>query len=134
MSVSTSKAFGLAALAFLSGIAVSNLPSAAAAGAAQPDLSSRPFTVFMAEVKQNLVFGEEFTGSYTKSVTLSDGSKREIELTPMIHHGMQVVRLKDTGGVTYMGINGTTTNGALMVQVRDRDASRAALKAQGWKQ
>jgi len=132
MSVSTTKAVAIAALAFAGGVVASNLPSAVAGGGAKPDLSGRKFTVFVDEVKQNLVFGDEFAGSYTKSITLSDGSKREIELTPMVHNGMQVVRFKDTGGITYMGLNGTTTNGRLMVQVKDKDASRAALKAQGW--
>jgi len=132
MSLSTTKAVFIAAVAFAGGIVASNLPSAVAAGAIESDLSGRKFSVFVDEVKQNLVFGDEFAGSYTKSVTLSNGSKREIELTPMVHNGMHVVRFKDTGGITYMSINGTTTNGTLMVQVKDKDASRAALKAQGW--
>lgn len=132
MSISTSKAIAIAAIAFVGGVVAANLPSATAAGAPQPDLSSRTFTVSIDEIKQNFVFGEEFVGSYTKSITLSDGSTREIELTPMIHNGMQVVRFKDTGGHTYMGLNGTTTNGTLMVQVREYDASLAALKEQGW--
>jgi len=132
MNISTSKAIAIAAIAFVGGVVAANLPPAVAAGTPQPDLSSQAFAVSIYEIAQNFVFGEEFVGSYTKSITLSDGSTREIELTPMIHNGIQVVRFKDTGGHTYMGLNGTTTNGSLMVQVREYDASLAALKEQGW--
>jgi len=123
----------VAALAFSAGLAASNLPSAMASASLGSDLSKRPFTVFIDEVKQNFVFGDKFTGRYTKTLTLSDGSKREITLTPMVHNGKQVVELKDTGGLTYMGLDGTTTNGKLMVQLQDDLSSQAALKAQGWK-
>jgi ATP-dependent Clp protease adapter protein ClpS len=85
------------------------------------DPARKRLMVSIDEVQQNFVFGEEFTGRYTKTLTLSDGSTRTIELTPMIHNGMPVVEFKDTGGVTYMGLNGTTTNGRLMVQLRDVD-------------
>jgi hypothetical protein len=69
------------------------------------------------------VFGDQFAGRYTKVVTLSDGSTRTIELTPMIRNGRPVVELKDTGGRTYMGRNGTTTNGKLIVQIRDKSTA-----------
>ena len=133
MSFSKTKSFAIAGLAFAAGVAASNLPVAMASGEAAPDLATRSFTVFIDEVKQNLVFGDQFTGSYTRNITLSDGSKREITLTPMVHNGMQVVELKDTGGLTYMSLNGTTTNGKLMVQVKDSTSLQAALKAQGRK-
>lgn len=89
---------------------------------ADPDLSKRRFLVCIDEIQQNFVFGDEFTGQYSKTVTLSDGTTRTIELTPMIRDGNPVVEFKDTGGCTYMGLNGTTTNGRLMVQIRDLDA------------
>lgn len=133
MSFSKTKTFAIAGLAFAAGVAASNLPVAMASGEPAPDLAKRSFTVFIDEVKQNLVFGDQFTGSYTRHITLSDGSKREITLTPMVHNGMQVVELKDTGGLTYMSLNGTTTNGKLMVQVKDSTSLQAALKAQGRK-
>jgi hypothetical protein len=57
---------------------------------------------------------------------------RRIELTPMVHRGMQVVEFKDNGGVHYMGLDGTTTDGTLMVQVRDVDTMRAVATAEGW--
>jgi hypothetical protein len=119
-------------VSFAAGLAVSHLPLASATVQA-PDLSKKRFSVSIDEVKQNFVFAEKFSGSYTKTVTMSDGSKREIQLTPMVRDGMQVVRLKDTGGETYVSFSGTTTNGNLMIQLLDDDAQKAALKAQGWK-
>lgn len=91
-------------------------------GGEDSDLSKRRFIVCIDEIQQNFVFGAEFNGRYVTTVTLSDGTTRAIELTPMIHDGRPVVELKDTGGCTYMGLNGTTTNGKLMVQIRDLDA------------
>ena len=46
--------------------------------------------------------------------------------------GKPVVEFKDTGFVSYMGLNGTTTNGTLMVQIRDVDSHEAQLRAEGW--
>jgi len=89
---------------------------------ADPDLSKRRFLVCIDEIQQNFVFGDEFAGQYTTTVTLSDGTTRTVELTPMIRDGNPVVEFKDTGGCTYMGLNGTTINGSLMVQIRDLDA------------
>jgi hypothetical protein len=56
---------------------------------------------------------------------------RDIELKPMVHYGVEVVRFKDTGGMTTMGLDGTTTNGTLMVKVLDLATLRAARRAQG---
>jgi ATP-dependent Clp protease adapter protein ClpS len=86
------------------------------------DLSKRRFMVCLDELRQNFVSGEQFTGGYTKTVTLCDGSTRTIELTPMIRDGLAVVELKDTGHHSFMGPNGTTTNGTLMVRLLDVDA------------
>jgi hypothetical protein len=63
---------------------------------------------------------------------MSDGSQRKIELTPMMHKGKRVVRLQDSGHTTYMGLNGTTLNGTLLVQLRDKEATKAYLKAERW--
>ena len=131
--MSTSKTLAVAVAAFVGGLLAANLPSALASAEPAPDLSKRSFTVFIDEVKQNFVFGDRFTGRYTKTVTLSDGTVREITLTPMVHNGMQVVEFRDTGGLTYMSLDGTTTNGTLMVHLRDDARADAALKAQGWK-
>jgi ATP-dependent Clp protease adapter protein ClpS len=92
------------------------------------DLAKKRFIVCVDEIQQNLVFGDQFAGRYSRTVTLSDGSTRTIELTPMMRNGRPVVEFKDTGGRTFMGLNGTTTNGTLMVQIRDLDAAQAELR------
>ncbi|MCA1857006.1 hypothetical protein LE190_13880 [Massilia oculi] len=122
---------------FAAGFFASNLPSAIAAlNTAPKELSSKAFEVAVFEVKQKLTPGKfletEFSGSYTQTVTMSDGKQRRIELTPMLHKGMQVVRLQDSGHTSYMGLNGTTLNGTLLVQLRDKEATEASLKAEGW--
>ena len=133
MNVSFPKLLAVLCAGFVAGMAVSNLPSAnASVDTLNSELSSREFLVSIDEVKQNIVFGEQFSGAYKRTVKMSDGSERTIELTPMIHDGKQVVEFKDTGGRTYMGLNGTSTNGALMVQIRDMDEIKSQLRAQGW--
>lgn len=121
------KSAALVAMGFGTGILVANLPRANAAGVAttNTDLAHRHLVVSMDEIRKNLVFADEFQGHYSRTVRLSDGTTRAITLTPMLHNGMQVVELKDTGGRTYMGLNGTTTNGKLMIEVHDMDALRA---------
>jgi len=126
------------AVVFLMGVAVgvgvAHFSAASAATeTASPDLGKRLFQVFIDEVKDNLVFGEQFTGHYSKTLTLSNGKQRTVELTPVIHDGMQVVELKDTGFRSYMSLNGTTTNRDLMVQIVDADERHRELKEQGWK-
>ena len=122
---------------FAAGFVASNLPPALAASNTSPEeLSSKTFDVAIFEVKQKLTpgkfLGTEFSGSYTQTITMSDGKQRQIELTPMLHKGMQVVRLQDSGHTTYMGLNGTTLNGTLLVQLRDKEANKVSLKAEGW--
>lgn len=90
-------------------------------------LASKRLLVCIDEIQQNFVFGEEFSGRYVKTVTLADGTTRTIELTAMMRDGMPVVELKDTGHCSYMGLNGTTTNGKLMVQIRDVEAMLASV-------
>jgi len=117
-----------------SGIAISTLPAAIAASDVEPDLSHRVFNVFLDEVKQTFVFGDQFAGSYTKNVTLSDGSVRTVQLTPMIHNGMQVVEINDNGHISYTSlIGGSATNGNLMIRVIDDAAMKRSLRDQGWK-
>lgn len=133
MSFNKFKSCMLVAVGFVGGVVSMQLPVAIANSPDRTtELSKRTFQVYIDEVKQNFAFGDEFSGSYQKEVTLSDGSRRTIELTPIIYKGMEVVEFKDTGGLTYMGLNGTTTNGKLMVHVVDVAASQAALKQQGW--
>lgn len=89
------------------------------------------------EIRQNFVFAEPFVGHYYKEVALSDGTIRRIELTPMVHNGLQVVEFKDSNSsgssfVNYIGLNGTDTHGTLMVQLRDVANLQAQAKAEGW--
>ena len=115
------------------GILTSHFPTVSATNAPGADnIAHKQFLVSIDEVRQNFVFADKFTGHYTKTVTLSDGTKRHIELTPMIHDGMQVVEFKDNGGHTYMGLNGTTTNGSLMVALSDVDTMHKLLHEEGW--
>lgn len=119
---------------FLMGLAAANLPRAIAEPSPPgTDISTKKFRVSIDEIQQNFVFGDEFSGSYKRQVTLSDGSVRSIELTPMIRDGKRVVEFKDSGGHTYMGLGGTTTNGKLMVQLRDVELVNAQLRANGWR-
>ena len=127
------KSVALLVAGFGVGVLVSHFPVASAANTPlAANLSQKQFLASIDEIRQNFVFGDKFSGHYTKTVTLSDGTERQIELIPMIHDGMQVVEFKDNGGHTYMGLNGTTTNGKLMVQLRDVSTMNQQLKAEGW--
>ena len=121
--------FGVLA-GFAAGLLASNLPQAVAASySGAEDLSKRPFEVAIFEIKEKLTpgqfLGTEFAGSYKQTVTMSDGKQRQIELTPIMHKGLQVVRLQDSGHTSYMGLNGTTLNGTLLVQLRDKERNPA---------
>jgi hypothetical protein len=133
MSNTSIKSTGLLVAGFAAGLLVSRLPHAVAASdSVDTDLSKKEFIVSIDEIRQNFVFGDPFVGHYYKTVTMSDGKTRRIELTPMIHNGMQVVEFKDNRGVSYMGLNGTTTNDTLMVQLRDVDTMQGEAKTEGW--
>lgn len=86
--------------------------------------SDRSYSVSIDEVRQNFVFGEQVSGVYVKVVRMSDGSVRKIQLRPVVKDGEELVELTDTSKdgrqLSYMGPNGTTTNGTLMVSVRDQ--------------
>jgi hypothetical protein len=122
----------LVAAGFAGGILATHVPVVSAApisGAA--DLSHQQFLVSIDEIRQNFVFADKFSGQYSKTITMSDGTTRHIKLIPTVHDGMHVIELKDNGGHTYMGLNGTTTNGKLMVQVRDVATMKQQMKAEG---
>lgn len=118
--------FLIVSMAFLVGttlgILVANVPQASAFPA---DESVTPdevtFIVSVDEVAENYVFGERFSGRFEKVVTMSDGSKREIVLTPMEKDGRLVVKFQDGQGHTYMGPNGWTYNDNLLVNLRNYD-------------
>jgi ATP-dependent Clp protease adapter protein ClpS len=75
------------------------------------DLSKNRFVVSIYELRERLVFADEFSGQYTKSVRLSDGTTRTIELTPMVRDGESVIEFKDTGHRSYMGMIRVRTGG-----------------------
>lgn len=115
------------------GLALPHVHVASATPApAASTLAKQRFRVSIDEVRRNIVFAQPFTGHFSTTVTLSDGSKRHVELTPMVHDGMQVVALRDNGFLTYMGLDSTTTNGHLMVQVSDVAVVRRQLEAEGF--
>jgi hypothetical protein len=64
---------------------------------------------------------------------MSDGRTRTIKLTPMLRDGRPVVELNDTGRISYMGLEGATTNGKLMVQLHEvPEELRGKLPKQGF--
>lgn len=85
----------------------------------EESLRVKRFTVSIDEVSNKFVFAERFEGSFEKTLTMSDGSTRNIRLTPLMHKNEPRIALEDSGKRTYMGLNSTTTNGKLMVQVRE---------------
>lgn len=86
-------------------------------------MKARAFFVSVDEVNQNFTFGDRFVDSYTRTVVMSDGSTRTIQLTPMAHERFgEVVKLEDSGHVSYMGVDGSShTNGTLMVRLNSRE-------------
>ena len=118
----TLHSFTLLGLGFIAGALLTvSRPGSATGDIPNADISHRTFMVSIDEVRQNFVFGEKFSGSYKHSVTMSDGSVRNIELVPLIKDGRELVEFRDNGGHTFMGVNGTTTNGTLMVNLKDFD-------------
>jgi hypothetical protein len=115
--------------AFCAGaVAMSVGTSFAAAPVAPTNASDATYSVSIDEIKQNFVFGDEMHGTYTKTVKMSDGEIRKIELRPTVKDGEPVIEFFDTSatrsGHTYMGIGGTTTNGKLMVSVQPDTVTR----------
>ena len=118
---------------FLAGLAAANLPAASAAADPASTIESKQFFVSIDEVQQQVVFFKRFSGAFSHTVNMSDGTTRTITLTPMVHDGMQVLELNDTGHISYMSLNGRTTNGKLLVETRDVDEFNRQLRDQGWK-
>lgn len=133
MSAGIGKHMMVAALGFMAGIGVTNLPQVLARDIKSDEIAEKTFMVSIDEIRARYVFADRFKGSYVQEVRMSDGSTRTIKLTPMIRKGMRVVELNDNGGITYMGLNGTTINGKLMIQLRDVEELTRQLKEQGWK-
>lgn len=104
---------------FCAGVAVATIGNSFAALTAEelPIYTGASYIVSIDEVKQNFAFGEPMRDIFTKTVKMSDGKERMIELRPVVRNGKTVIELKDGAGITYMGIGGTTTNGMLMVSI-----------------
>lgn len=89
------------------------------------------YSVAIDEVKQTLVEPQFFDTQFHRTVTMSDGSVRDITLRSMQENGEPVVQFDDRTGqgtfTSYMGPNGTTTNGRLMVNIKDADEMTAQM-------
>jgi hypothetical protein len=94
--------------------------------------SGHAYLVSIDEIKSNLVPGEVFSGEFDRRVTMSDGSVREVTLRSVTQDGEEWVELIDKSGKgmhhSYMGPNGTTTDGTLMISVKDVAQLQGAMK------
>ena len=121
---------GLLSVALITGAMLASVSVAAATVATTPhDDAIAPYIVSIDEIAQTFVANHLFTGSYATAVTMANGSKRAIKLTPLIKEGMLVVHLEvlidgrsaRPNGNSYMGPNGTTSDGKLMVRLQNPD-------------
>jgi hypothetical protein len=93
-------------------------------------MKPKSFGVCIYEVKE-LAWGETFDDSYSKKVTMSDGSVREIHLTPIVRDGEELIEydidgFKQCMRNTSTNINGDVENGkGLMVQVFEMPSGAA---------
>lgn len=89
------------------------------------DLSKKRYSVTVLEIRRRIVQGDEFTGDYNRTVTLSDGTQRPIRLRPVMRDGLPHVEINTGGATTYFGIiplrSGGTTHGSLLVRIDDLD-------------
>ncbi|AIF47806.1 hypothetical protein [Dyella japonica] len=124
--------FVLVGMGFVAGLAVS--AGIVTAAVAPPVIvpSGHAYTVSIDEVRQNFVWSETIEGAYKRVVTTSDGTVHEITLRPVNKDGRELVELTDQSrdGLqhSYMGPNGTTTDGSLMVNVKDLAELQALMK------
>ncbi len=109
-------------LGLLSGLVVNSSFSAEGNDYIRPvDSSEINFMVSVDEVSQKFVFGERFAGQYSRTFTMSDGTERRVTLTPMEKDGRLVVELRDGNQHSYMGPNGYTYNGNLLINLTNVD-------------
>jgi hypothetical protein len=94
--------------------------------------SNHAYFVSLDEIRSNLLSGKTFSSEFTSKVTLSDGSVREVTLRPVQRNGENLVELVDKSASgtfhSYMGPNGTTTDGSLMINVKDVAELGAGMK------
>lgn len=129
----SSRSFLLATAAFVAGAAAATAGFVfASPGNAAINPSGRSYTVSVDEIRSNLVPAQTFSGEFTRKVTLSDGSVREISLRPVRKNGQELVELTDTSthGVhrSYMGPFATAVDGNLMVNVKDVAQLKAEMR------
>ncbi len=127
MSLSSSSMLWLAA-GFAGGVAVS-LGGVAAAMTSHDALSVtagtpvQKYSVSIDEVRHNLVSADEFSGSYSRKLTLSDGSTHLLSLRAVRRDGTPLIELTDrTGGRverSWMGPFATMRMGNLLVSLKD---------------
>ena len=117
---------------FVAGAACSFVGITFAATAPAPiTLSNRAYTVSIDEIKQSFVSAEEFSGSYSRTLTMSDGSTRDITLRPEVRDGKDVVELTDqksNGEIahSYLAPNGTSISDMLMINVTEAAVPKTA--------
>lgn len=127
------RSFLLVFAGFAAGAAISAAGFVAASpGRTADEPSDHAYLVSIDEIRSNLVPGEVFSGQFTRKVTMSDGSTREVTLRPIRQNGEEWVELIDKSASgkhhSYMGPNGTTTDGTLMINVKDAAALDATMK------
>jgi hypothetical protein len=93
--------------------------------------SDHAYTVFIDEIRSHLVPAQAFSGQFTRKVTMSDGSMREITLQPVRKDGHELVALTDKSAHgtyrSYMGPFATAMDGNLMVNIKDVAQLRAEM-------
>jgi hypothetical protein len=75
------------------------------------DPSKKRFMVSIYEIQQQIVFADEFSDRYAKSVMLSDGTTRTVELKSVMCDGRPAVEFNDTGHRKYMELLPIRNNG-----------------------
>ena len=132
MTLIATKSVMLVAVGFAIGTLTWNLPHVLAAESVR-DPSTMHYVVSIDEVKTNFAYGKPFHDHFAQTVSLSDGTTHEIELTPGMFEGKQSIEYKDNGKSTYQGLNWTVREGSLVVQVRNEEYARDEMAAEGWR-
>lgn len=122
----------LVAAGFAIGTLTWNLPHVLAAESVR-DPSTMHYVVSIDEVKTNFAYGKPFRDHFAQTVSLSDGTTHDIELTPTMYEGKQSIEYMDNDKSTYQGLNWTSREGSLVVQVRNEEYARDEMVAEGWR-
>ena len=115
----------LVAIGFIAGAACSFVGFTHAATTPAPTIpSNRAYSVSIDEIRQNFAHAETFSGSYSRTIGMSDGSTHILTLRPEVVDGKEVIEVTDqnsNGKIAHslIGPNATTTSGMLMINVVD---------------